>query len=51
MAPPLKVRLTSKKVREGEKGQVLQNPSTRGLDGTGLGRKSSRADSKPMGPA
>lgn len=51
MAQPLKARLTTKNVREREKGQVLQNPSTRGLDGTGFGRKASRADSKPMGPA
>lgn len=50
MAQPLKARLTTKNVREGEKGQVLQNPSTRGLDSTRFGRKSSRADSKATGP-
>jgi hypothetical protein len=51
MAQPLKASLKTKNVREGERGQVLQNPSTRGLDGTGLGSKANRADSKPMGPA
>lgn len=52
MAQLLKARLTTKNVeRKKEKGLVLQSPSTRGLDGTGLGRKASRADSKLMGPA
>lgn len=51
MAQLLKARLTTKNVREKEKGLALQSPSTRGLDGTGLGRKASRVDSKLMGPA
>lgn len=51
MAQLLKARLTTKNIREEERGLVLQSPSTRGLDGTVLGRKVSRADSKLMGPA
>lgn len=43
MAQSLKGRLTTKNVREGGKGQVLQNPSTRELDGTGLGKESKQS--------